>query len=687
MKSTDKNRLPVSKPDFGLWQSQKRPKQNLAPSTSASSNRSKPPVELGSEKSAEFADPNLASATPLGADSLKEFGFGAATTAFVDSVEIEIAKKADRPFELGDLLTRKWIARNSSFLVSLGVHLVIFLILSAVLLHGTGKALIVLELMSSPDVEEQMGVSVEADLQGDSLEDLFDSELDTFDEFPSLDSGTGVATNEDSISKPVESGSEGTGVEKGDGKSARFFGTRATGNSFVFVLDCSGSMGTFNSPILPNGERDPVTRFAVARNELVNSIETLQPHQEFYVVLFSNKMQRMNDDDTLVPTMLKATRENKDRVREWLEHTRIQGGTDPRKSVKFALNMNPDAMFMLSDGEFLDEHTSDLPPSADIVREHLEKKSPVKINSIAFEDERSKRNMAELASVSGGDFRFVKLAEYRDKLLNSPLGSTRILAIEKLIADSNIQWEQRHKLAVETLIPLLENESESVRKDAESLLNRLSFEVFSSKIHSIARSDDPLKWKQARRQWSEVWKAADQFEENKDVSSDIGFFRALAVGAQELDRGKIKEYGKQHFTKLENSDLDLLSSDELIAEARKILAFQLSLENEPEKSSFTHELFLKILLKLNKESSRFNEDYFLKNADYDRCKSRLDKVLANRSQVGRSLLRGWRNKNFSEQKRKSKLMHLLNNFPETASAIEVRSELRNLPELQPMNTD
>jgi len=133
--------------------------------------------------------------------------------------------------------------------------------------------------------------------------------------------------------------------------------------------------------------------------------------------------------------------------------------------------------------------------------------------------------------------------------------------------------------------------------------------------------------------------------------------------------------------------LDLLSSDELIAEARKILAFQLSLENEPEKSSFTHELFLKILLKLNKESSRFNEDYFLKNADYDRCKSRLDKVLANRSQVGRSLLRGWRNKNFSEQKRKSKLMHLLNNFPETASAIEVRSELRNLPELQPMNTD
>ena len=71
-------------------------------------------------------------------------------------IQIEIAEQEERPFELGDLLTREWMARNSSFLVSLAIHLLLFLLMSLILMHGTGKALIVFDMLTSPDIEERV---------------------------------------------------------------------------------------------------------------------------------------------------------------------------------------------------------------------------------------------------------------------------------------------------------------------------------------------------------------------------------------------------------------------------------------------------------------------------------------------------------------------------------------------------
>ena len=73
------------------------------------------------------------------------------------AIQIQIDTEAERPFELADLFTRKWIQRNSSFLVSFAFHLALFLVLSFFLLHGTGKALIVLEMMTSPKMDTRTG--------------------------------------------------------------------------------------------------------------------------------------------------------------------------------------------------------------------------------------------------------------------------------------------------------------------------------------------------------------------------------------------------------------------------------------------------------------------------------------------------------------------------------------------------
>ena len=59
-------------------------------------------------------------------------------------VEIEVEPDERRPFELGDILTREFAARNSSILVSFAFHILMMLLLSLVLIHSTGKAMIML---------------------------------------------------------------------------------------------------------------------------------------------------------------------------------------------------------------------------------------------------------------------------------------------------------------------------------------------------------------------------------------------------------------------------------------------------------------------------------------------------------------------------------------------------------------
>ncbi len=127
---------------------------------------------------------------------------------------------------------------------------------------------------------------------------------------------------------------------KGDTKAKiQFCGVDGGGNHFVYLVDSSGSMGA---------------GFQSARTELLASIDQLKPDQRFYVVFFDEEPEymRISDPDVKEPVSVKATAENKQRLRKWAMTVQMNKGKAPYEVLPFALSLRPDVIFLLSDGEF-----------------------------------------------------------------------------------------------------------------------------------------------------------------------------------------------------------------------------------------------------------------------------------------------------------------------------------------------
>lgn len=181
-------------------------------------------------------------------------------------------------------------------------------------------------------------------------------------------------------------GGDGKGVS-GDGLGASFFGISGQGKTFVYVLDCSDSM---------NNE----DRFRRAVEELIYSIERLAPEQRFYVVLYNDVAIPMDADDP-VPALPREF----EQLRHWLARAEPTGGTNPMPALDYALSMEPDAIYFLSDGEFE-------PIIIAAVREKNRKSRlhprQIPIHTIAFASQAGENQMKILARTSGGKYRFVK---------------------------------------------------------------------------------------------------------------------------------------------------------------------------------------------------------------------------------------------------------------------------------------
>ncbi len=129
--------------------------------------------------------------------------------------------------------------------------------------------------------------------------------------------------------------------ERGYGRGASFFGSRAYGDRFVYVLDSSSSMTG--------------SRWTAACAQLIKSIEQLEPNQEFFVICFDYHTTFLFD---LAPHNIKyATKTEKSprAVRKWLASRTLGNATMPAEALQVALSLNPDAIFLLSDGELQDE--------------------------------------------------------------------------------------------------------------------------------------------------------------------------------------------------------------------------------------------------------------------------------------------------------------------------------------------
>jgi hypothetical protein len=118
-------------------------------------------------------------------------------------------------------------------------------------------------------------------------------------------------------------------------RQASFFGVRAQGRFFVYVIDCSKSMI----------EED---RFARATMEVRRSVLALQSPQQFEVIFYNEGTMPMPGG----PSPRPADARNKNQLVAWLRMVDPDGGTDPRSALRQALILRPEAIFLLSDGEF-----------------------------------------------------------------------------------------------------------------------------------------------------------------------------------------------------------------------------------------------------------------------------------------------------------------------------------------------
>jgi Mg-chelatase subunit ChlD len=118
-------------------------------------------------------------------------------------------------------------------------------------------------------------------------------------------------------------------------RKTTFFGVRARGQFFVYVVDCSGSML----------DDDRLTRATI---ELRRSVFALQEPQKFEVIFYNNESIPMPGG----PKPRTADPQAKSQLLLWLRLIEPDGGTDPRPAMKQALMLKPDAVFLLSDGEF-----------------------------------------------------------------------------------------------------------------------------------------------------------------------------------------------------------------------------------------------------------------------------------------------------------------------------------------------
>ena len=184
------------------------------------------------------------------------------------------------------------------------------------------------------------------------------------------------------------------------GQTAHFFGVQARGGKFVFIVDNLRSM------------RDG--KFTEAKTELASAIHRLSADQSFYVIFFSGTTCCMSFSPYVVPepSPVVATPQNIARFEDWMGTIATLPDTEPTEALRIAVEMAPDAIFLLSDGEFSDRsrtlryltaHNRELDKSSS--SSSSSRFSPkVIIHTIAFWDNVGEKTMRLIARLTAAIF-------------------------------------------------------------------------------------------------------------------------------------------------------------------------------------------------------------------------------------------------------------------------------------------
>ena len=165
----------------------------------------------------------------------------------------------------------------------------------------------------------------------------FEVEMELENPFEVVKDGTEPASALTSISKEnIIRDLQPSGKKRG----ASFFGAYAEGNRFIYVLDSSRSM---------QGER-----WQYACQQLLDSLGGLKKGQQFYVICFDAETTFLFNKPPQRARYFEADNDTIERVRNWLRSRTLGSATMPATALQYALKFDPDAVFLLSDGELQD---------------------------------------------------------------------------------------------------------------------------------------------------------------------------------------------------------------------------------------------------------------------------------------------------------------------------------------------
>ncbi len=160
----------------------------------------------------------------------------------------------------------------------------------------------------------------------------------------------------------------------------KFFASGGNAYNIVYLVDRSASMTDSIEPL---------------KRELKRSVGELQPMQKFHIIFFSEGKPVEGPAGDLTW----ATGRNKERYFKFLETIRAQGRTDPQWALQRALQLNPDLVYLLTDGIFPEKMANQM-----IEWARLHK---VKINTIAYVLESGGSLLRRIAEQTGGIYKFV----------------------------------------------------------------------------------------------------------------------------------------------------------------------------------------------------------------------------------------------------------------------------------------
>lgn len=349
--------------------------------------------------------PGIAAAQPTAAYDTAVFdplaGFGSNEIAFpfhqFDVTDKRNSIPESKKNVLGGLNSDTFFRGVPSWLASFVFHLTLILVLALMTIAAEKGSKIEFVMSDQPRAQDLdfMEVAVEFDsvTKDDDKEKLLTDAEDIQSDLQRLD------VNLDHFDNQLADQFEATDsllpsrveFDRGDGKGASFFGTGALGSKFVFVVDCSGSMGD-------------EYRWVMARRELKEAILGLTDEQQFFVFLYNDtSFAYTGKPAKLIP----ATMKNKGKIFKWLDKQFPIGDTRPWKAMRLSLRMKPDAIFLLSDGELKDDTVPRLRRENRKKTSSGEKIGKIPIHTVSLGTGVGSLTMREIANENDGTFTLV----------------------------------------------------------------------------------------------------------------------------------------------------------------------------------------------------------------------------------------------------------------------------------------